>query len=256
MTQDEVDLIYDYLHENYEYKDGEFYSLTSRGGKDIGSKLGNFIVGDSKFPALKTTLDVYKRKTYKLTTLVWIYHYKEYQKYIAHKDGNIANTNIENLLKSTAKLCQATRKWVTGCYQTKGGGYFCAIKTSGGHMGVYSDKKTALEVYSFARDSYFNKHIELNNVRQAVKEKYGALETKNTKEVKGWYKVANKYQVVIRVKGKAIYVGSYDSPQEATKAFIEARSERDINNQTPQEAQLHYERKRQARRDGHPINGD
>jgi hypothetical protein len=27
MTQEEVDLIYDYLHENYEYRDGELWDI-------------------------------------------------------------------------------------------------------------------------------------------------------------------------------------------------------------------------------------
>ena len=126
MTQDEVDLIYDYLHENYEYRDGELIATKRIGSKEVGEPLGAFLQRSKRAEIIAAiTLPGSSRKNFKLTTLIWIYHKKEYKKYIDFFDNDPANTNIDNLLESSAKMCQASREWTTGCYRSKGGGYFC-----------------------------------------------------------------------------------------------------------------------------------
>lgn len=240
MTEEEVALIYDYLHENYEYVDGELKANRRIGSKERGDPLGAFLIGRGKRTEIiaAITLPMTPRKNYKLTTLIWVYHNKEYQKYIDFLDGNPANTRIENLLKTTAKICQASREWTAGCYITKGGGYYCSIKTHFGHMGVYQTQEIAKEVYTMARDLYFNKHLDVKDVRKAVKDKYYEFETKNNKEMKGSYKHYGRYQVSTRIRGKAVYIGTYDTPELAKDALERVRKLRDFDELSTEEILL------------------
>ena len=48
MTQDEIDLIYEYLHTNYRYDDGELIRIKASKGKKIGEKFGYFYSKENK----------------------------------------------------------------------------------------------------------------------------------------------------------------------------------------------------------------
>ena len=92
MTQDEVDKIYEYLHENYEYRDGELIKIKNGPGYKIGHKLGSFettISGTLKNMAqLKINNKRYSRG---LHQFIYLYHYKRLPKYVRHLDGNHSN---------------------------------------------------------------------------------------------------------------------------------------------------------------------
>lgn len=226
MTQDEVNLIYDYLHTNYKYVDGELISIKNN------KPLGSIITGHSKNIEIIASLSVYKeKKKYKLTTLIYIYFNKLYEKYIAHLNNNPTDTRIENLIKTTAKICQASREWTTGAYRSKGGGYFCAIKNNFGHMGVYETEEIAKMVFSEARDLYFNQHLDIKEVRRKIKDKYYQLETdtKRIDSMKGCFKYHNKFQVTTRLSNKAVYVGAYDTQEEARESFLRIKKLRDFD---------------------------
>lgn len=223
MTEEEVMLIYDYLHENFKYENGDFIITGEIKGKTKGHRLGGFVEkpGD-KQASFKATLRIGNmRKTFKISSLVWIFHHKEHQKYISHLDNNIVNTKIENLIKNTAKVCQSTREWKVGIYKTKGNGYCAAIRSTGGHMGVYASEEIAKEVYAFARDLYFNKHLNIEDIKKITKTLYHYYETDNNREEKGWAFVKGGYQVYVKRK----YIGFYKTPEEAHAAYLKAKEE-------------------------------
>jgi hypothetical protein len=96
MTQDEVDTIYNYLHENFRYEDGLF----------IRKKDGEIIYGriDSRAKKLLFMLDVkFNKKRYKWSYahFIYFYHHKIKPKYLININGNAADIRIENLKEAT-----------------------------------------------------------------------------------------------------------------------------------------------------------
>ena len=102
-------------------------------------------------------------------------------------------------------------------------------------MGVYETEDIAKEVYSMARDLYFNKHLPLQEVRKKIKEKYYNFETKNINKIKGGYKHHNRYQVTTRIRGLAVFVGTYSTEDEAKEALNKVRYWRDFDELSTEE---------------------
>ena len=79
MTQDEVDLIYDYLHENYEYRDGELIRIKVCKNRKIGESLGSVNLS-RRHGRLKIQCNIsVNKKTYsmQLGHLIYLYHFKK-----------------------------------------------------------------------------------------------------------------------------------------------------------------------------------
>ena len=103
MTQDEVDSIYDYLHENYIYEYGELIVNNDRNNTyKKGHKLGDLSFRYCGHTQLCTSLFINgKRYNFRLSHLVYIFFNKKKPKWIKHKDSNYLNNKIENLQEIT-----------------------------------------------------------------------------------------------------------------------------------------------------------
>jgi len=114
MTQDEVDLIYDYLHENYEYWDGELIAKKTTKGIKKGRALGHFSYRRNGHPIIQGRIKI-NGKSYLIDVrkLIFIYHNKYDPKFVINKDGNILNSYIENLMESQEGLDSYEKKSTT-----------------------------------------------------------------------------------------------------------------------------------------------
>src|SRR5271170_1477083 len=109
MTQDEVDIIYNYLHEHYEYKDGEFFS--KRKNKIIGHISDD---GRISFTINKKILG--RVKLISIAKCVFIFHFKKCPQYIKHINKNPMDNKIENLSEAGNRkttIYQPTTKGVS-----------------------------------------------------------------------------------------------------------------------------------------------
>src|SRR5438132_1594639 len=111
MTQDEVDLIYNYLHENYEYRDDGnlIYKKIRRGCRPLGKAIGSFNYSSGSGRPIITVYISLNKKRYsmQLKHCIYIYHNKIKPKNITYIDGNLSNTRIENLRsEETRHMCQ------------------------------------------------------------------------------------------------------------------------------------------------------
>ena len=99
MTQEEVDLIYNYLHEHYEYADGELIRIKSIHGMQDGHKLGSFRVMPTGHGYLLGTIRINSKKYNKqLAQFIYLFVNKKFPEKIKYLDGNITNTKIENII--------------------------------------------------------------------------------------------------------------------------------------------------------------
>ena len=97
MTDEEVGLIYEYLHENYEYVDGELIRTTIKQNNTLGSKKG-FIGKKGGEYKMQASIAVNGKKfRCPLNKLIYLFHTKKMPAYLINFDGNITNNRIGNL---------------------------------------------------------------------------------------------------------------------------------------------------------------
>jgi len=93
MTQDEVDLIYDYLHAKYHYRDDGIFI-----NKKTNHAWHGFEARNAKQLMYEVSIKIngYKHNmTY--SHAVYLYHYKIKPDYVEFVNGNSVDTRIENL---------------------------------------------------------------------------------------------------------------------------------------------------------------
>lgn len=151
MTQDEVDTIYAYLHENYEYRDGELVSKISKGRSRIQDCIGSFFM-DTGNPNLHTSFTI-SGITHRmpLSHAVYIYHKKIKPRYINYLDGNITNTRIENL--ECASMKSISKSHIGKGYQKCGNKFRARIIIDGKsvNIGRFNTEEEAHEAYLKAK---------------------------------------------------------------------------------------------------------
>lgn len=234
MTQDEVDLIYDYLHENYEYRDGELICKKDGRGWEKGRRLGDLNYGHSvEKPFIGTTITVQGKKyCRRLHTLIYIYHYKCIPKYIKHLNSNPMDNRIENL-KSVEKSEFLTKDY----YKNQPQGYY-VLKTKGGdkyivsaehktkkiHIGCFDNKDDALNAFHMARKLIIEKKLSLPEVKILVLNKYKP-HTQNKTGYRGVTKIGNRYASYINLNKIKTLIGWFSAPEEAHAAYLKAKEE-------------------------------
>lgn len=238
MTQDEVDLIYAYLHENYEYRDGDLILKRARGNRKKGQTAGTFFMGSRGKPVLEmsVTLNKIYYNLY-LSSAIYLYHYREYFKYISFKDLNCTNTNIDNLSPSCVNGIK--KEVSTKCKGTKltkrnGSIFYRAVITRDGkemHLGLYRKQSEAHDVYIYASDVISkNLSINLMDLKSSIKNKFpqSNLRIKN-KMPAGVKDRGNKFQAYVYLKNdkkfKQKSIGFYNTPEEAHAAYLKAKEE-------------------------------
>ncbi len=114
--------LYNYLHEYFEYRDGELYYKKSPNKKIILGRKAGCINNSNRYACI-----CIKGKNYKAHRLIFLYHKGYLPKEIDHIDRNPLNNKIENLRETTrSENCFNTKKYKTN---------------TSGYRGVSWDKK-------------------------------------------------------------------------------------------------------------------
>ncbi len=234
MTQDEIDLIYDYLHENYEYKEGELIRIKDSRGKRKGELFGYF-ESSRKLTRIIGTIYINKVKyTLRLSVAIYLYFHKVKPRYVSYLDNNPANNRIENLVSVPAKRIirsgmQETRKYKT--YTTKKGliRYYPLLNINGVTNGICAcdSEEDAIRIYDLANNLYLNNNFDLVQIKFALKNEIKNARTQrfNQYGFKGVTRSGKKYHGTYMVNGKARYTEAFTTPEEAHKAYLQAKKE-------------------------------
>lgn len=238
MTQDEVDLIYDYLHENYEYsEDGELIRTKASNGHVRGDHLGSFYHEErAKKPGIKAVIVINKKRFGTLLSrLIWIYHFKKSPKYIDHIDGNPVNNRIENL----KELC-STKQYIKNTENSRGvfviknreGIKFRALISRNkkpiflGHFDSENEAKIAYKIGKYALLKGITDPI---GIKKYVNDRLGYNKAPINNNINGFKnikktKAGTFYGCSIK-KGLKIYTKTCKTPEEAYEQFIKKLEE-------------------------------
>lgn len=200
MNQEEVDLIYDYLHENYEYREGELIVKSDKKNKylKVGSSLGSVNFTSSGKAFLICSVRVNNKK-YRMRTgkFIYIFHKKICPEFINHIDGNEMNNEIENLCESNHSRIQhhySKEKEINFIkVLNKDGthGYPVRIHLMGKaiSLGTYRSEEIATEVYLYAKELIIKNKFE-NEIIESIKIKFpeSSLNRVSKNKFKGFIK--------------------------------------------------------------------
>ncbi len=231
MTQDEVDLIYAYLHENYTYNDGELITKKQRGPKQKESIVGSFSHHNNGYMYNKLHMSINTKEfDINIKKLIYLYHHKEFPKYVINIDGNITNNKIENLQPSKRdsfaynKTPKTTNKLgLKGVIEVHGK-YVVHIHFQKSHLtlGRYSTKEEASDKYMLATNLANNWSGDLESFKTALKEAGFGFRGQFPAGVE---KYKDKFRSRIRINKTYKNVGYFNTPEEAHAAYLKAKEE-------------------------------
>lgn len=233
MNQDEARLIYDYLHENYTYReDGNLvrtYTPKYLTSVKKGDVLGSFFYqGDS--PRMRCTLTINKRDyTKNLSHLIFLYHNKRLPKVIEYYDGNPTNCRIENL-KETDRVETEAKKTVRGWkhYVSSTGKTRYRVTLQMGnelkvHFGSCETPEEARAVYDLAKKTYVEERLDPLIIKKRVMEAFPHLKMKLKKENEsgypGVYKRGKRFVARHRIDDKTV-TSTHDTAEEAHQVYL------------------------------------
>ena len=238
MTEEEVQQIYDYLHENYRYEDGELIRKKDckLSGKKSGSCLGSFFYASGK-GCMRCGITVNGVKIYKpLAHFIFLFHYKKLPLYIEFKDGNIVNCKIENIFESNASQIE-NKKIIKKGYEkiktSNGIRYRVSISTKNKnvrrkmHFGSYESKEKAILIYSSAKKLYQQGKTE-TEIKTELKILFPEIKIKEYKiknSLPGVHAIKNKFKSSVCINKRSIYLGTFNTPEEAHAAYLKAKEE-------------------------------
>lgn len=241
MTQDEVDLIYDYLHEHCDYKDGELIRKISSCGQSIGKKIGSLVCseknrnGENKPASIRARIKI-DGKVYnkKLAVLVYIFHYKSYPTNLQRLDGNPLNTNIKNLavrdkkeLYKTRILNPSSNRSNMGITFIKEKNKFRASTGLGGKrllIGYFVNEDEAIKAVQTIRELYFNNNLSYEELRKIIENKYRVKSKtgyKNIIKSRSGYRFGYSFMVNGTLHRKLCF----KTIDEAYDAYLKAKKE-------------------------------
>jgi len=230
MTQDKVDFIYDYLHENYEYRDGELIKLKSGQGKKKGGSIGCFHHSHKHGPRFVVNLSINKKLiVIDLRKAIFIYINKSCPNYVTNIDGNITNNRSENLIGSNRPFCDPNKPQKNSSSNVRGvclsrGKWVSNLCLNGSNifLGHYPTKEKAGAAYQKAKELTINFNGDVKEFKKILKEHgYGFT----SKLPKGVEKNRLRFSARYYHQGKRMYAGTYDAPEEAHAAYLKAKEE-------------------------------
>ena len=229
MTEEEVQHIYDYLHENYTYRSGELICKKNGSGRVVGRALGSFKYSkNNERASIRCQIKLKdKIKYFQIQKLIYLFHHNKYEKYIKFLDGNALNTKIENLIP-----CVKQEFYVKEYYFKSKKGYFPTSSKNGSyavsvenkrkkiHIGCYSNENVANEVFMYARDCIIKENLSLKEAKEKTLNKYPS-NIRSRSGYKGVQPHGNKFSSFCRGK----YIGLYNTPLEAHAAYLKAKEQ-------------------------------
>lgn len=236
MTDDEVQLIYDYLHENYKYEDGDLITKNNiANGHKKGIVIGNMYFGGKGNAYLRIQLPVHK-VSIKLSHAIYLYHHKEKPRCLIYIDGNIMNNKIENLSKrnSIPRNGYTFRikkpKGFIARKESKLGVFSVKIKRDSKqvYIGSYSSEEKAKEVYIFGSELWDKNKLTKQEWLLLIREKYPLQgREKFIRKIDrilpvGVGKHGNKFRASICFNSKKRHLGLFNTAEEAHEAYLKA----------------------------------
>lgn len=238
MMQNDIDAIYDHLHEYFKYENGDLVAIkTSRGKVPVGRSIGSFNHNRTAgSPLILCSLTVNKKRySIQLKNLIYIFHYKIKPKNILFRDNNPTNCKIENLIPVDTlnkfilqKENYANKSGATPYTHNGNTRYRVRLSTDEGRftIGSYSDEKTAIKCYEFAKKLYMKKNLSNDEIKRLSIEKYPSNQHKKVKlkgvsQVKGNRFVKVRYKALYSKDGLRKHIGTYDTEIEAHEAYLE-----------------------------------
>ena len=219
MTEEEVEQIYNYLHEHYEYQDGALRAKTKRCGPKIGRSIGSVIFDEGKNRAVFVAglrIDG-KLITKAMSTWIFIYHNKFKPGFIKHKDGNPANNRIENLIN----FPQENKNKYRCCFVLCGSNKM--------YVGDVDTKEDRDLICKQGKELYQNGMIDKSEIKQRLKKLFPQIRNrpKSYSGLKGVEKNngENRWQARITISGRRQSLGTYDTIEEAHAAYLKAKEE-------------------------------
>ncbi len=231
MNKEEVELIYDYLHENYEYRDGELITKNQRGPVKKGHPVGYYSVENNRYFRAVVHFSI-KGQEYdlNLNKVIYIYHHKKCPKYVINIDGNPTNHRIENLKYSDRDSFQyknipkRNNKLNVKGVCLESGKYkasFCFNKKNI-TLGYYSSIEEANEKYIFAYSLLNNFNGSVDEFKYLLKQNGFGRKLKNLPGVETYN---SKFRSRIREGGKYINLGIFHTQEEAHAAYLKAKEQ-------------------------------
>jgi hypothetical protein len=233
MTEAEVGLIYEYLHENYEYCDGELVrSANPKAGSRIrqGHSLGSFFYQGNQNPRLRCTLNIDGTDyTHNLAALIYLYHNKFIPQVIDYIDENPTNCKIENLKESSRTLVEYkknVRGWKPVVLKNGTTRYRITLQIKDGskiHFGSCETKEEARAVYDLAKKIYIEDQLASLEIKKRVMKEFPHLKMRLQKEnicgFEGVYKRGAKF-VARYIHNKKSNTSTHDTAEEAHKNYL------------------------------------
>lgn len=238
MTDDEIKLIYEHLHEYFDYEDGDLIAIkTSQGKVPIGSKIGSFASKrNAGVPIIMCSLTVNKKRySLQLKHLIYLYHHKVWPRNILLIDGNAMNCAIENLKAVDTlnpfilqKENYANKSGATPYHHNGKTRYRVRLSTDNGRftIGSYDNEKTAKECYTFAKTLAITHAVSNEEIQRLALEKFPSNQHKKV-FLKGVSIAKNRRTNAIRFKalyckdGIRKHIGTYDTEIEAHEAYLD-----------------------------------
>ncbi len=228
MDLEQAELIHNYLHEFYEYCDGELIARKNTKGKRAGERLGSFKIHPGGLGYYVGSFNINGKKYNKrISHLIYIYHYKVEPQYIAHKDGNKLNCRIENLCLSRFRQNNTKpKKRMSGNIVI----FKSEIEVNGEVfiLGDYyneDEAKKAIDLFKYTVD-FCGK--SLSEARDIVREQFNIKKyeefVRGKKDLPEGVDISkNKFRARIRFKGERLNLGSFYTPDEAHQAYLNAK---------------------------------
>jgi hypothetical protein len=235
----EAELIYNYLHQNFTYReDGNLIRLKDGAGfskQKKGDKLGSFFYQGGKHPRLRCTLHINKRDyTRQLSHLIFLFHHKYIPQVVEHYDLNPMNCRIENLKPSTRKVIES-KKEVRGYIPfitREGRKRYRSVLQMGPiekvSFGSYETPEKAREVYDYAKTLYIKEGLDKDQIKIKVMERFPdakmKLKVENKNGYKGIYKRGNRFVARGYTPEGKVTTSTHETPEEAHKAYLDMQN--------------------------------
>ena len=226
MTDEEVELIYNYLHENYEYVDGELIRKVASGSAPIGRPLGSLSYRDGNIkPKIVCMLYIKGRSLKKpLANLIYLFHYKKYPLLIRFKDNNITNCSIDNLEEIYSR--ENSAKGYSLKRSNSVSKYRAMVQDKNRKqisLGSYETVEECKAVYDFARKLQMEGIQDEATIKEKTKAQFPSCRIRIKKSGAlplGVSNVRNRFLAKLSFEGKQVYLGSYDNESIAHNAYL------------------------------------
>ncbi len=217
MTQEELELVFNRLHEKYRYERGELIN-----------KKNNASIGTMSEPSLKKghahlmvvlSIDM-KVFCMPLSHAIWIYHFKEKPRYILFKDGNRMNCMLENLKPATIQEIQFQFAEANQGFKKCGNKFRVCIRASDyeGSLGAYDTEETAKEIYLLAKKILLDEPMGIRELREKIctihplAKKY--VEPKRIMPFT-YFNKSGRFDCKFNFKGHSLFLGTFDDAIDA-----------------------------------------